>query len=284
MSPERKLFIDRLILRNLSPRTIETYLRALKKAAGFHGKSPLKMDRREIEEFFLHELRVEKLDPKTVNNHIAAFRTFFNLVAPESTVMREVRTLKEVHKLPVVCTVCEVAAMLRATRNIKHRAILEVLYSSGVRLQECVNLTFKDLDRANGLLHVEQGKGGKERYTILGKTAFDTLQKYYWAYRPVKFLFEGRDNGPLCKRMVERAVESAAVRARIDKRVSPHTLRHSFATHLLEQNVHIRVIQRLMGHANISTTMIYLHVSNITITAVPNPLDLLVKQIDGGEV
>jgi integrase/recombinase XerD len=279
MSPERKLFLDRLSLRNLSPKTVELYLRALIKAAQFHNKSPLIMNGREIEEFLLYELRVEKLAPATVNLHIAAFKTFFNLVAPQSTVMQEIVKVKDVHKLPMVLTADEVGMMLQATSNIKHRAIIEVFYCSGVRLSELINLKIKDIDRTHKLLHVEQGKGSKSRYTILAQSALKTLEKYYWKYKPIEYLFESKDHTPLCRRLAAKVVELAAKRAGIDKRVSPHTMRHSFATHLLEQNVSIRVIQKLLGHSDIKTTTVYLHVSNISISAVLNPLDLLREQM-----
>jgi integrase/recombinase XerD len=275
MSPERKLFLDRLSLRNLSPRTVENYMQVLVKASRFHHKSPLKMDGLEIEQFLLNELRVEKLAPATINLHVAAFKTFFNLVAPGSTVMKGVVKVKDVHKLPTVLTISEVEAMLSVTNNIKHRAIIEVFYCSGVRLQELIDLKMKDIDRAQLLLHVAHGKGGASRYTLLAKSALETLKKYYLIYKPKEYLFEGLDHKPLHPRMVGKVVELAAKRAGIDKRVSPHTLRHTFATHLLEQNVNIRVIQKLLGHANIKTTTIYLHVSNIVISAISNPLDVL---------
>jgi integrase/recombinase XerD len=282
-SPERQLFLDRLALRNLAPKSTENYMQALLKATRFHMKSPLKMDGREIEEFLLHELRVEKLAPATVNLHIAAFKTFFNLVAPESKVMNDVVKVKEIRKLPTVLTVPEVGAMLLATDNIKHRAILEVLYCSGVRLQECVNLKIKDLDSKQMLVHVERGKGGAARYTSLAKSALDTLEKYYLAYKPVEYLFEGHNNMPISERMVGVVVKCAARRAGIEKPVSPHTMRHTFATHLLEQNVSIRVIQKLLGHTNIKTTTIYLHVSNIALTNVTNPLDVLKARLPKGD-
>jgi integrase/recombinase XerD len=125
------------------------------------------------------------------------------------------------------------------------------------------------------LVHVERGKGGVARYTSLAKSALDTLEKYYSVYKPAEYLFEGHNNMPISERMVGIVVKCAAKRAGIDKLVSPHTMRHSFATHLLEQNVSIRVIQKLLGYTNIKTTTIYLHVSNIALTNVTNPLDLL---------
>jgi integrase/recombinase XerD len=276
MSPDRKVYIDRLILGGLSERSLRNYVEPLVKASRFHNKSPLQMDSYEIEQFLLHELQVEKLLPSTVNIHIAAFKKFFSVMVPGSKLIEHITKVKEVHKLPVVLTLDEVGAMLRCTNNIKHRAIIEVLYSSGVRLDECVNLKWGDIDRRQMLLNVECGKGSRQRYTILGHSTLQTLCDYYRIYRPGEYIFEGRDRkGPISNRMVITVVARAAKRARINKPVSPHTMRHCFATHLLEQNVSLRVIQKLLGHASIKTTTIYLQVSNAVISNVANPLDLL---------
>ncbi len=278
MTPERKQFIDRLELKGYSPKTIRNYLSALIKAAGFHNKSPLEMEIEDIEQFLLHELKVEKLAPATVNLHISAFVTFFKFIAPKKKVMQNIGKVKNVSKLPVVLTKDEVIRMINLTENLKHRAIIEVLYSSGVRLEECINLTLHNINRKEMLLHVERGKGRKERYTIFGKRTLETLLDYYHLYKPSHYLFEGRDGKSISSRMVGKVVGDAALRAKIAKGVSPHTLRHTFATHLLEQNVNLRVIQKLLGHSSIKTTVIYTHVSNITISNILNPLDNLPKR------
>jgi integrase/recombinase XerD len=282
MSPERKLFLDRLTMRNYSPRTIQNYMQSLIKAAVFLKKSPLYMSTAEIERFFLHELTVEKLAPATINLHIGAFRSFFNMVAPEKkSVMDPVGKVRIAKNLPVVLTRAEIAAMLKATPNLKHRAIIELFYCSGVRLSECINLTLSDLDRKQMLIMVREGKGGKQRFTILGKRALATLTDYYRQYRPRHFVFENSRHQQYSRRMIGIVVSGAAKRAKIGKPVSPHTLRHSFATHLMEQNVNLHVIQKLLGHSDIKTTTIYTHVSNITISAIPSPLDLIADQYLG---
>jgi site-specific recombinase XerD len=281
MSPERELFINRLRVRNYSPKTVTNYEQALVKAAKFLKKSPLNMTGKEIEQFFLHEIKVEKLAPATVNLHISAFKTFFNLVDPESKVMEYISKVKHVRHLPIVLTSNEVSALILATRNLKHRAIIEILYSSGVRLQECIDLRVKDIDSEKMLVHIHRGKGGKERYTVLSKRALKTLRKYYKAYHPHSYLFEGRNNNKVSPRTIDNVIKKASKRAGITKPVSPHTFRHSFATHLLEQNVNLRVIQKLLGHSNIKTTTIYLHVSNMAITNITNPLDILNKEYEG---
>lgn len=282
MSPERKLFLDRLAVRNYSTKTIRSYEQALLKLATFHNKSPIKMDRYEIEAFLLHELKVEKLAPATVNLHIGAFKTFYKLVMDDSRIMEDVKAVKVIHKLPTILSSAEVGALLRVTENLKHRSMIEILYSSGIRLAECANLTLSDIDKKNMLLHVEQGKGRKERYTLLSKSALETLTSYFYGYAPHHYLFEGRNHHKISPRMINMAVTQAAYRAKIGKTVTAHTLRHTFATHLVEQNVNLRVIQKLLGHSNIKTTTIYAHVSNAVISNIPNPLDILRAQEHGG--
>ena len=153
------------------------------------------------------------------------------------------------------------------------------MYSSGIRLAECIELVPADIQRKNLLLRVRRGKGEKERYTIISGRALETLGVYYRAARPQKYLFEGRGAQQYCRRSIGKIVSNAAKRAAIAKRVSPHTLRHTFATHLLESGVSLRVIQKLLGHRSIKTTTIYTHVSNRSISNLTNPLDTLSQEV-----
>jgi site-specific recombinase XerD len=276
MSPERQKFLERLELKGFAPTTRANYEHALDKLARFHNRSPLAMTTDDIETFLLHELKVEKFAPATVNLHIGAIKTFYRVLAPESTIMRGIGPVKVVGRLPVVLTKSEIKKMIDYTKNIKHRAILEIMYCSGLRLDECLQLKPVDIRRNEMLIHVRKGKGGKVRYTLLAESALETLTQYYRQYRPKEFLFEGPQRGkPLAHRTIGKIVEQAAARAHLDKRVTPHTLRHTFATHLLEQNVNLRSIQKLLGHSSIKTTTIYTHVSNVVIRNIVNPLDAL---------
>jgi len=236
------------------------------------------MTTEEIEKYVLYLLEVEKLAPATINLYIGAFKSFFAIVEPQNTVMKPIGKVKDAKKIPVVLTAEEIKKMVQATHNLKHRAIIELLYSSGVRLSEFINLRPCDIDSKNMLVHVVRGKGGKERYTIIGEHALKTLRDYYSKYRPKTLLFEGWGYKCYSLQSVSKVVHKAAKRAGIIKRVSPHTLRHSFATHLLEQNVNLCTIQKLLGHANIKTTTIYTHVSNAAIRTVINPLDLALSE------
>ena len=274
MSPERLQFLNKLKVRNCSPKTIYNYEQALLRLAKHYNKSPLALSSDEIEKYLLHELEVEKLSPATVNLHIGAFKKFFELMAPHRTVMKPIGKVKDVKKLPSVLTSDEIARMVECADNLKHRAMIELVYSSGIRLSECINLRPCDIDGKQMLVHVVRGKGEKERYTIISAHALQTLREYYIKYRPTTYLFEGHGHTHYGLRSVGKVIDKAAKRAGIIKKVTPHTLRHSFATHLLEQNVNLCTIQKLLGHASIRTTTIYTHVSNATITNIVNPLDI----------
>lgn len=274
MSPERLQFINKLKVRKYSPRTIYNYEHALVEIASYYNKSPLDLSSDEIEKYLLYELEVKKLSPATVNLHIGAFKKFFELMAPHSTVMKPISKVKDVKKLPSVLDSESIVRMVKCTDNLKHRAIIELLYSSGIRLSECIDLRPKDIDGKNMLVHVVKGKGGKERYTILSAHTLQTLRDYYICYHPQDYLFEGRGHKQYSPRSIGKVVGRTAKRAGITKNVTPHTLRHSFATHLLEQNINLCTIQKLLGHSNIKTTTIYTHVSNAAITNITSPLDL----------
>ena len=169
----------------------------------------------------------------------------------------------------------EVDALLRHTDNIKHRALIEVLYSSGVRVSECVALEFADIDRTDMLIRVRNGKGGKNRFTILSNRCLETLEQHYRSNRPRTWLFEGHGDKQLSTHMAEIAVSSAAKRAGIGKKITPHILRHTFSTHFLETDGRLPVLQQLLGHASIRTTARYTHVTTDLIRSVKSPLDML---------
>jgi site-specific recombinase XerD len=198
-------------------------------------------------------------------------------MAPEGKVMARFGRMKEPKTLPVVLSRAEVERLLGAIGNLKHRAAVMVLYCGGLRLEECVKLRPCHIESGGMKIRIEQGKGGKDRYTLLSHRALQTLREYYKTYRPREWLFEGRCGGqevrPMSGRMLQKVVTSAAARAGIGKRVHAHTLRHCFATHLLEAGVALQVIQRLLGHGSVKTTTIYTHVSQAMLDKVVSPLD-----------
>lgn len=284
MSPERETFLRKLKARNYARSSIINYERALVKAACYLKKSPLYWEDSDIENFVLYELKEQKLDPSTVNLHINSFKTFYKLVAPDKrSIMNKVQHAKGIHKLPVVLSESEVAEMLHVTSNLKHLAVIETLYSTGVRLQECMDLKPEDIDSRQMLVNIRSGKGRKQRFTIISHTSLKTLRDYYTYYKPKRYMFEGMVPGKqLSTRMAGKIVRDAAKRACIGKKVTAHTMRHTFATHLLEHHTDLRTIQKLLGHNCIKTTTIYLHLSNAKISTITNPLDIIAENRKGG--
>jgi integrase/recombinase XerD len=286
MSELHDRFVRELKLRNLAEKTIDNYDSIITKLCELADKPPLKLSREDIAAFILHELTIEKLAPRTINLHIGCFRTFFKLMSPGSEVMKTISSMKVPETLPVVLTEAETTRLLQAaaTMNIKHRAIAELLYAAGIRLNECIDLKPCDIKSTEMLVHIRSGKGRKERFTLLSERALITLREYYRQQRPKEFLFEGYVPGKqYSKRSVEKIVTVAAQKAGIDKPISPHVLRHTFATHLLDNGTDLRVIQKLLGHTNINTTTIYTHVSTQNIRRVRSPHDLLNLSTDKEE-
>jgi site-specific recombinase XerD len=181
---------------------------------------------------------------------------------------------KKEKKLPVVLSGEEVKRIMESTANLKHKALLMLIYSAGLRVGEATRLRPEDIDSDRNLIHIRGGKGKKDRYTILSTTVLSTLREYWKAHRPERYLFEGQETGkPYSIRSIEKVFSRAAQRAQIGKEVTVHTLRHSFATHLLEQGVDLRYIQELLGHGSSKTTEIYTHVSRRTLGQIQSPLD-----------
>jgi Site-specific recombinase XerD len=275
MTPLRQDFIQRLELKGYSPKTVKSYVNAVAKLAKFYNCSPLEITSQQIKDY-LHQLIKNKvMAERSINLDIGALKTFYNFMLPGSDVMKDITGMKPPKVLPEVLTTDEVTKLLAAPSNVKHRAILELLYSSGIRLQECCDLEPGDIDRSQLLLHIRSGKGKKERFTIISQRVIDTLSDYYRACRPKKYLFEGWYDKQYSRRSIEKIVSTAAEKASIKKSISPHTLRHSFATHLHENGVSLQVIQKLLGHTSIKTTTIYSHVSTQTIRKVVSPLDVI---------
>jgi site-specific recombinase XerD len=210
---------------------------------------------------------------RTINLHMAALKTFYNLLAPGSTVMNGIARLKCPKEIPFVLATQEVQRLINNIHNLKHKAAITLLYSSGLRLTECLTLKPYHIESQRMKIRVEQGKGKKDRYTILSNRALSILREYFKVYRPKQWLFEGQ-HGHLHQRTLATILNNAAEKAKINKHVSPHTLRHCFATHLLEQGVSLQVIQQLLGHSSIKTTTIYTHVTSVMLDKVVSPFDV----------
>jgi len=214
--------------------------------------------------------------PPTINGTVTALRFFFTVTLDRADTVKPLTFVAEPRKIPVVLSPEEVARFLEAAPGPKYKAALSVAYGAGLRVSEVVALKVSDIDSKRMLLLIEQGKGRKDRHAMLSPQLLELLRDWYRIARPQVWLFPGQNPvNPLTTRQLNRAVHAAAHIAEISKRVTPHTLRHSFATHLLEQNIDIRVIQVLLGHAKLDTTALYTRVATNTIREVMSPLDRL---------
>jgi site-specific recombinase XerD len=275
ISPLRRRMIEDMTVRNFVEKTRNDYLRHVKTFTAFLGRAPDTATAEELRRFQLHQ-RETGVRPPTINGSVAALRFFFTVSLGRPDMARALTFVREPRKIPVVLSPEEVVRLLEAAPGPKYKAALSAAYGAGLRVSEVVALKVSDIDSKRMLLKVEQGKGGRDRFAMLSPQLLELLRDWYRIARPPVWLFPGRDPLlPLTTRQFNRAIHAAADIAEIKKRVTPHTLRHSFATHLLEQNIDIRVIQVLLGHAKLDTTALYARVATNTIRAVMSPLDRL---------
>jgi site-specific recombinase XerD len=250
-------------------------LREVSGLANHYKQSPDTITKEMIEDYLLY-LQKEKGNASTSRSVVVCGLRFFyhNVVCDQETPPGFDFLIKP-KKLPTVISPEQVWRIIHATNNMKHRVLLMAIYSAGLRVSEALALRAEDIDSTRMLIKVENGKGGKERYSLLSKRFLEELRHYYQSFRPKKWLFPSSHTGDtLCYHSAYRLYEKARKKARVTKGSGPHTLRHCFATHLLEAGYDIRKIQVLMGHRSLSTTMIYLHVSKQTLSTIRSPLDL----------
>ena len=276
LSPLRRRMIEDMTIRRLAPKTQSSYIPAVKTFTVFLGRAPDQAGVEDLRRYPLH-LASSGIAAPSLNATVTALRFFFAVTLGRSEATERMPFVREPRKLPVILSPEEVARFLEAAPGLKYRAALSVAYGAGLRANEVVSLKLADIDSTRMVIRVEQGKGRKDRYVMLSPPLLALLRAYWKAARPQGWLFPGRDRvTPLSTRQLNRACHFAAQAAGIDKRVSLHTLRHSFATHLLEQKVDICVIQVLLGHKKLDTTALYSQVATRTIREVRSPLEQLV--------
>jgi len=274
-SPLRRRMIEDMTVRNLSPATQRSYLHAVAKFSRFFGRSPDKLTLEDVRTFQVH-LASKGVAWASLNQTVAALRFFYGVTLGMAEVPERIAYAREPRRLPVVLSADEVVRFLEAVPSLKVRAALTTAYAAGMRVSEVTCLRVGDIDSGRKLIHIEHGKGGKERYVMLSEQLLVILRSYWRLARPTHWLFPGRDaTRPIEATVLHAACRSARAAAGIDKKVTVHILRHSFATHLLENGVDIRVIQVLLGHAHLSTTARYTHVSRTTIGKTTSPLERL---------
>jgi integrase/recombinase XerD len=275
ISPLRQRMIEDMTARHFAEKAQTDYIRYVKSFAAFLGRSPDTASAEDLRLFQQHMTKTH-VSPGVINATVVALRFFFKVTLERDDLVRRLTLVSEPRRVPIVLSPEEVARLLTAAPGVKYRAALGVAYGAGLRVSEVVALKVTDIDRERMLLRVEQGKGQKDRFVMLSPQLLELLRDWRQVAQPRGWLFPGLDPvNPMSARQLCRAVSAAARAAGIAKRVSPHTLRHSFATHLLEQNVDIRVIQVLLGHAKLKTTALYTRVAVNTIRDVTSPLERL---------
>jgi site-specific recombinase XerD len=281
ISPLRQRMIEDMSLRKLKPHTQQDYIRSVKKLTRFLGHSPHTATAEDLRKFQLF-MTTRGDSTSTINSTISGLRFFFDVTLDEPKVMKKMSAIYQPRKIPVVLSQQEIKQLLEATASLKYKAALSVAYGAGLRASEVTHLKVSDIDSQRMLIHIEQGKGDRDRNAMLSPVLL-TLLRQWWCEGQAKhtllkggWLFPGQEPvNPLSTRQLRRACCAAATLAGINKHLSLHTLRHSFATHLLEQKVDIRVIQVLLGHKKLESTALYSQVAINTLRETQSPLDSL---------
>jgi integrase/recombinase XerD len=279
ISPLRRRMIEDMMVRNLSPATQRSYLHAVTKFSRYFGRSPDRLGLEDVRAFQVH-LVSSGLSWPALNQTVCALRFFFGITLGFGTIPERIPYARTPAKLPAILNGEEIVRFLEAVPGLKARTALTTAYAAGLRASEAVHLKLGDIDGERGIIRVEHGKGGKDRNVMLSAQLLAILRAYWRLARPAVWFFPGRDETkPIDVQVLHSACRSALAVAGIDKRVTVHTLRHSFATHLLENGTDIRIIQVLLGHNNLSTTARYTKVSNTLIRSTISPLDRLTLKV-----
>jgi len=279
LSPLRRRMIEDMTVRNLSPATQRSYLHAVAKFSRHFGRSPDRLGLEEVRAYRVH-LVATGISWPSLNQIVCALRFFYGVTLGCGEIPERIPYAREPRKLPLVLSADEVVRFLEAVPSLKTRVALTTAYAAGLRASEAVGLKVGDIDSGRMVIRVEQGKGGKDRYAMLSPQLLTILRGYWRLAQPRHWLFPGRDDSkPIDPQVLHGACRSACKAAGLAKRVTVHTLRHSFATHLLEAGTDIRIIQVLLGHNNLSTTARYTRVADTTIRSTASPLDRLRLEI-----
>ena len=270
---------EEIKLKGYSFKTKKSYMSHIRRFSSFINKNLDDIVNDDVRQYSLFLLENRNVSHSYVNQAISSIRFLCNEVLRQNKIIELMSRPKKENKLPNVLSFEDVSKILVSLRNEKHKTILFLIYSAGLRVGEVIKLQSQDIDSKRMLIHVAQGKGKKDRYTLLSEIALEQLRKYYKLYRPEKWLFPGQDAKEyITERTVQRIFENACTAAKITKKATVHTLRHSFATHLLEGGIDLRYIQELLGHSSSKTTEIYTHVSQKSISNIKSPLDKLTRK------
>jgi len=271
---KEKMLMD-MQLRGFSPKTQTAYLAYVKRFEEYFGKSTILLDENHIREF-LHQAISRGLSSSYINSCYSGLRFMFETTMGREWNIKHIPRTKKEHKLPVILSSGEVISLFNVTHNLKHKAMLMTTFGAGLRVSETANLRIEDIDSKNMQIHIRQGKGKKDRYSLLSQKNLEIIREYWKIDRPRQWLFPGiRVDQPITTRSIQRVFSEARSKAGIKKAVSIHSLRHTFATRLLEQGVPLPYIQQLLGHTNLNTTQIYFHVMRMDVLKIKSPLDAM---------
>lgn len=275
LSALKEFNID-LLIRNSGKNTIESYTYQVTQFLDYCKCVPKTVDVSQIREYMLYLKVDKKYSPSTQNIAYSAIQVFFMRILQLEWPRKVIGRPKVENKLPIILTQDEIKLVLSGITNLKHKAILSLMYSSGVRVSELIALTPTEIDSKQMYVMVRGGKGKKDRTTLLAVTSLDLLRKYFKAYRPSRYLFNGQSKeSPYSETSLRNILKKAVKKAGIHKNISLHTLRHSFATHLLEHGANLFYIKELLGHKSIKTTLVYLHLCSKDLKKIVNPLDFM---------
>jgi integrase/recombinase XerD len=276
MTELRKRYLEDLRVRNYSKNTQQIYVDCVKAFARYFGKSPEHLGPDEVRQYQVYLAEKKKVSWSRFNQTVCALRFLYRITLGKEWAITHIPFQRTGKKLPEVLSVEEVVQFLNAITSIKYRTVLTIAYAAGLRVSEILHLRVRDIDSKRMVIRVRQGKGNKDRYVMLSPRLLELLREYWKVERPSDWLFPGRTKGePLTAAVLQAAVRCIREDSGINKRVTAHTLRHSFATHLLEAGTDIRTIQMLLGHTSLQTTAKYTHVSESTVGATTSPLDRL---------
>ena len=278
MTPLRKMMLEELQRRNYSKTTTRSYLQIVRDFANYFNRPPDQLGPAEVRTYQAHLFEERKLEPRTVGLYTAGLRFLFVKTLKRPYPYEDLPYPKQPRRLPIVLSQEEAARLMESASNLFHRAMLMTLYSTGMRRAELCQLKVEDIDGGRMVIHIRHGKGGKDRDVPLDPKLRETLREYYRWMKPKTYLFPGTEQGwradkPITAKVLWQACREAAQQAGITKRVSPHLLRHSFATHLIENGADLPTVQALLGHADLRATSIYLHLSQRHLKAAGTPLD-----------
>jgi integrase/recombinase XerD len=280
MNTLREKMVTDLQLKGITLRTQKRYLREVNLMADYFDRPLEELGEKEVKEYLVHMLETRKLSRGTYRGYVAGIKFLYKTTLNREEVVEKIRYPKAKKTLPVVLDLAEIKALLSVMENLKHRALLTITYSAGLRVSEAAKLKVTDIDSKRMMVRVQQGKGRKDRYSILSQTALELLRQYWRHYRPKDWLFEGQKEGShICYTSIRNIFVEAMKRAGIKKPANPHTLRHSFATHLIEAGTSLHHVQLLLGHRSPTTTTVYLHVSKMNLAQVCSPLDSIPEEL-----